>query len=473
MLRRANKPGQSPINWETALKAPAVATWAMVHPKAGSKSQRVLRTRTNTINYSCVDEISGEQTNNEIYRDTSLYTLNLNKTLIDDEEIREVMVDKRKKRRKGGKVTLAESSVQINPEPLGVSVETPRVLSGTPERADAIDEARDSTTNTVPEAVGNTSPPNMKLVFFNVSVLNRQKMEELILRINQEEIDIIFVIDTNIKETEIKELTKIALRKLGPGTQTYYTTSSDESRVGGQMIIATPKFGCAIHNFWTDRTSLGLVASLTMQLGETSLMILGTYWPCLPPKQGEAGQFKLHNITKAYMDSNKERGSPLDFIKEIIENRKDKHLSKPNAAFIMGGDLNGGNGSKEGSNGDTLPWTNRIGLSHATRITLKGNECTEEEKKTFHRNGTGISRIDHIFVARETDSNTPYLARGIVVRSYATLRKTEWVILSDHRPVQVELDILGMGMQRSSRQERNREDKVSAQVNVDLNNKEK
>ena len=92
--------------------------------------------------------------------------------------------------------------------------------------------------------------------------------------------------------------------------------------------------------------------------------------------------------------------------------------------------------------------------------------------KTFHRHGTGI-RIDHIFVARETDSNTPYLTRGIVVRSYATLRKTEWVILSNHRPVQVELDILGMGMQRPSKHERNREDKVSAQANVDLTNKEK
>ena len=153
---------------------------------------------------------------------------------------------------------------------------------------------------------------------------------------------VLTIVDIRINAESAKALARTVQTRLGPGSQALYSTcTNDIMKVGGQMVIIVPKYGKTMHKFWTERTGLGLVVSITLQVGKTSLMIMGTYWPCAPTSKTDSkgAPQALYSKTESFLQKDKIKLNPIEYIKDAIEQRMQKHLAGENTAFILGGGL--------------------------------------------------------------------------------------------------------------------------------------
>ena len=69
-----------------------------------------------------------------------------------------------------------------------------------------------------------------------------------------------------------------------------------------------------------------------------------TYWLCSPTGKADhkGAPQALYSKTESYLQKNKNRLNPIDYIKDAIEQRMQKHLAGESTTFILGGDFNGG-----------------------------------------------------------------------------------------------------------------------------------
>jgi hypothetical protein len=189
-----------------------------------------------------------------------------------------------------------------------------------------------------------TAIPQMKVVFVNINGLNATKLEVILSRMEREKIDVLTIADIRINNDSAKALARTVQTRLGPGSQALYSTcTNDMVKVGGQMVIIGPQHGKTMHSFWTERSGLGLVVSITLQLGKTSLMIMGTYWPCSPTgkRESKGVTLALYSKAESYLQKNKNRLNPIEYIRDVIEQKMQKHLAGDNTAFILGETLMG------------------------------------------------------------------------------------------------------------------------------------
>ena len=91
-----------------------------------------------------------------------------------------------------------------------------------------------------------------------------------------------------------------------------------------------------------DHTDLGIVMEVGIQLNESSLKILGNYWP----SNNSYGESSLCSAVLQHMEKNNIAINGTDavtnYVKRMVENKIFKHMENPKNSCIIGGDFNAG-----------------------------------------------------------------------------------------------------------------------------------
>ena len=104
------------------------------------------------------------------------------------------------------------------------------------------------------------------------------------------------------------------------------------------MILAQPTWEGAIIKKSEDRSGLGIQTATTIRAATTDILLLGAYWH-IPHRTDENPNSLTahlqHHIKKKEQSHN---GCPLDWIKDIIEVEKSKHLATTSNTCTLAGD---------------------------------------------------------------------------------------------------------------------------------------
>ena len=138
--------------------------------------------------------------------------------------------------------------------------------------------------------------------------------------------DVLVLTDTRLLETETSFVTQQIQSFLPSGTQIRHAPigSGKGTRIGGQLIIISPKWSGAIASFTKDASPYGLVTSLILKGAQQDFQIIGTYWPCKPvedtPDQSSLTTGSLWNRVGHWQQSFKpvRPGTPLEFVQDTI-----------------------------------------------------------------------------------------------------------------------------------------------------------
>ena len=180
------------------------------------------------------------------------------------------------------------------------------------------------------------------------------------------------------------------------------------------MVIVNPTWRNSISIATGDHTDLGIVMEVDIQLNESTLKILGNYWP----SNNTHGQSSLWAAVVQYMEKNNIAVNGTDavtnYVRRIVENKVLKHMENPKNACIIGGDFNAGwrtdecKKFTERSHHKFRQWTEQLGLQ---------NDLAEAHDNNFYtfRRGEKIKTfIDHIL----TSNNAEFVLGGSNQLSY-------------------------------------------------------
>ena len=121
--------------------------------------------------------------------------------------------------------------------------------------------------------------------------LNSFTLTTIIDMMQKLDIDVITLQDTRATRKHAKELTRQAQNILGKGAfvlsqplpLTPGSKGHTSDRVGGQMIIATPKWGGALKRHRDDQSQLGVLTTIKIQTGNQPsapcIYLISLYWP--------------------------------------------------------------------------------------------------------------------------------------------------------------------------------------------------
>ena len=162
------------------------------------------------------------------------------------------------------------------------------------------------------------------------------------------------------------------------------------------MILAQPTWGGAIIKTSADRTGLGIFTATTIRAATTDFLLLGTYWPILNKADEHTQSLTAHLQQYIKKTEKKHQGSPLDWVKGIIEIEQSKHLATAENTCILAGDFNArwypGPG-RGGSNPAIQPWATIHGWRNTTDELLHSRHITYAMR---YIDDKGISIVDHI-----------------------------------------------------------------------------
>jgi hypothetical protein len=111
-----------------------------------------------------------------------------------------------------------------------------------------------------------------------------QKIERLMSLMRTTKLDFLCLLDTRIVSNSWgNALRTAATQRLGVGsTVEIFTTThggvTDTARVGGQILIKSPRISCPIRTF-CGPSGCAAIAGLDLRIGSTDIRIIFTYWP--------------------------------------------------------------------------------------------------------------------------------------------------------------------------------------------------
>jgi exonuclease III len=284
---------------------------------------------------------------------------------------------------------------------------------------------------------------HLRIASLNIDGLSQHKLPILLLYMEQQHIDILCLQDTRLSEKESRLMAHLVrLRYEHINIQVRFSevrtdTNCAYTKVGGQMIIILGKWASRVTNFYSDFTGFGVVSGLTVQAQDYKILVVSTYWP---PKSKSNDNTQLWTKIEKQLSQHQITLSPLEFARHTIQERFKKHLtgSKDNVALLVG-DLNStwGTTAAGGCHRGLQEWAQSISLSNPlhSHSLLTSNPVHTHWIGRHTLEGTsheGVSWIDHILVHR---NGSPIIVQG------GTESNSEWIPVSDHRPIWVNIHL--------------------------------
>ena len=297
---------------------------------------------------------------------------------------------------------------------------------------------------------------DIRVATLNVGGINNDKLLFIAWYFQRLEIDVMFLQDTQMSALNSmynhRDLKDIL------GHNIYVSSSGTHhtglfSRIGGQTVIVGERWSKHVSRFKADESGMGVVAELELMTAIGRLLILGTYWPY--DSKMEAG---LMGGLEAWMASctPPRPGTPMQYIKSKIERAMLKHLTNPNNACILAGDLNSCY-HRDGSQVSCKLWANECGLVNGV-----ADKILHDNLIFFTRfmgdHGTGF--IDHIL----------HNPRLLTLESFGSASHAGWSNCKiDHRPLYACFTIKG-GRREPGAVSRRRLGRSLPSTKIDKNN---
>jgi len=253
-----------------------------------------------------------------------------------------------------------------------------------------------------------------------------------LMRVNK--LDFLCLVDTRIVSNSWgNALRNAATQRLGSGSTieiftTTYDGRTDTARVGGQILIKSPRIACPIRTF-CDPSGCAAVAGMDFRIGDTDIRLISTYWP------GSIGtgisEHSLWDKLQKYLCSRNQHITPLEYIQGYILRKTTEHNKTSSSSTIIGGDFNATRSPQAPGHGVHAPidaWAESIQHYHVfDRLGLP--PCA-----TYYSGTSPKNEIDHILCY---DSHLLQPTHGYVLDDVA------WAQETDHRPVVADIRVPG------------------------------
>jgi hypothetical protein len=291
-------------------------------------------------------------------------------------------------------------------------------------------------------------PTHIRMAWCNVNGCDDiQKIERLMTLMRTNKLDFLCLLDTRVVSNSWGNALRVAAtQRLGIGsTIEIFTTTQggpkDTARVGGQILIKSPRISCPIRTF-CDPSGCATVAGMDFHIGNTDIRLMSTYWP------GSVGtatsEHSLWDKLQVYLHSRNQHITPLEYIQGYITRKTTEHNKTTSSSTIIGGDFNAIRSAAAPGHGVHVPldaWTHSIGHYHVfDRLDMP-------PRATYYTGTTPKHEIDHILCL---DSPLLQPTQGYVLDDAA------WAQETDHRPVVADFRIPGYHEQHAPRWKRRR-----------------
>ena len=244
-------------------------------------------------------------------------------------------------------------------------------------------------------AAGNRDgSPNLTVAHLNVGGLSQGKVTTLCWVGQRLQLDVLYLLDTRHDEAEgaryvqmIRDLSpagtfvrQVAVRPLsglqggaqacrrhrwrkgtsvpssGTPLQGSLSSASSRTRIGGLIVIVSPKWSRHIRGWWQEGSGFGLAGGVTLQGLTHQVTVFGTYWPfrSVQPSQQPGDASLWTRLQDEFLTPNGIRGTPREYVSNQINRQAMKHSGRNRHACIMVGDLNGRLSSNEGGSGPVI-----------------------------------------------------------------------------------------------------------------------
>ena len=223
---------------------------------------------------------------------------------------------------------------------------------------------------------------------------------------------------------------KRAKSRLASGTEIFSTLSKKhldrKCNYGGQLVIVRPTWAPFVVKAKGDHTDLGIVMEVDVKLNDSTLKILGNYWPSRSSSDGGMWGAVAKHMTDFGLDNKGEAVS--DYVKQLVGNKILKHMENGNNSVIIGGDFNAGwkwdrdKEFVERGHHQFKQWAEQHGLLNDVAELYD----TEEDRKVYtYKNEDRETFIDHVL---NSTLNTDFVKGGCS-------QSMKWQKDTDHRPV--------------------------------------
>ena len=245
-----------------------------------------------------------------------------------------------------------------------------------------------------------------RVATWNVNRLTDPKLLAICGAFVQNKLDILVLIDTRTPKAlkpyytnQFKNALSQDCRVIYNPAEYFTQKGSPRELVGGTITIVGRRWAKHITDVWTDPTECGVVSSVTLRGPTRSLTVIATYWPA--QKKASKGIFSLWYKVQTYLLKVKSRLSPMDFIRELIDQRMLKALQREEATTVtLVGDFNGGWNGKGGTHTDLQAWAEKAQWSNQTYDICNSPThhqfTTSPPPATYYEGPTPVSWIDHI-----------------------------------------------------------------------------
>ena len=281
---------------------------------------------------------------------------------------------------------------------------------------------------------------DMQVATLNVGGLGQSymKVTDLCYQFSAYRLDVLCLQDTRHTEKDVPFINTLIKDLLPSGTEIRHTplpSGGSGRRIGGQLIIISPKWSASITDFKKDETGLGILTGLYLMGRTQRILILSTYWPqkrnhseavdpsdCRHEPEVGSPWLKMVEWLKKHRPNCKY--SPLEYIQTTLNRWAFAHESKfSQSCQLLVGDMNAEWTVSRHNRGCHTPlseWADTAGWSNHPRLALANSAL-----KTLHTQwkgsdslAYGVSWIDHILF--QNNAPTVHLEGLHLVRAPST-----------------------------------------------------
>ena len=182
---------------------------------------------------------------------------------------------------------------------------------------------------------------DLRVAVLNVNGMRSDKIGSIVWFMRRNEVDVMILVDARLTAKEGTWTGEAFRELLGIGTWSGCTpyVRSGGLEAGGQLIVVGPKWGGAVTGFEGDRSGLGVATQVRLATGGKELVIMGTYWPWHSGSRDGDSRALEHRVGM-WMKKTKVKGTPLEYVKGILESWCLKSILRDCEGYIIAGDFN-------------------------------------------------------------------------------------------------------------------------------------
>ena len=263
---------------------------------------------------------------------------------------------------------------------------------------------------------------DMQLATLNIGGLgpSYMKITDLCYQFSAYRLDVLCLQDTRQLEKDVPFINSLIKDLLPSGTEIRHAPLQSYSgrRVGGQIIIISPKWSASITDFKKDETGLGVLTGLYLLGRSQRILILSTYWPQIrhtEPNDGaqdtEPGSpwIRISEWLRTHRPNCKY--TPLEYIQTSINRWAYAHESKfSHSCQMLVGDMNAEwslSSQRRGCHTPLSDWADGMtGWANLPLVALANSPI-----RSLHTQWTGkdnlargVSWLDHILFQHSSPS---------------------------------------------------------------------